>query len=101
MLYFDWDTDKADSNLRKHGIAFEAASAALEDPFALEEEDQVVDGELRLRTIGMASGSLIVAVSHVSTILSSTDQLARIISARKATRSERNAYDNDRAKKSR
>ena len=44
MLYFEWDSSKAARNLQKHGITFEAATAVLEDPFAIEQEYQVIEG---------------------------------------------------------
>jgi uncharacterized DUF497 family protein len=101
MLHFEWDPRKAAANLQKHGIAFEAASAALEDPYALELEDQVIEGEQRLRTIGMAAGQIIVAISHTSTPMGFAEEVARIISARKATRAERRDYDDHRKTESR
>jgi uncharacterized protein len=94
MLYFDWDLLKAEENRNKHGISFGAASAALEDPFALEEFDRIVDGELRLCTIGMAAGEVVVLVTHVNEDLNDgMDELARIISARKASPGERGYYE--------
>ncbi len=38
-MKFEWDADKADANLGKHGIAFEAASRVFEDDFAAEWPD--------------------------------------------------------------
>ena len=94
MLYFEWDPAKAAANLEKHGISFGAAAAALDDPYAIEAEDQIVEGELRLRTIGMADGEIIVTVSHTNRLGSHDDgEIARIISARRATKSERRRYD--------
>ena len=66
MLYFDWDPLKELKNIKQHGISFGAASAALEDPYAVEEVDWIVDGELRLRTTGTASGEAIVLVTHTT-----------------------------------
>ena len=94
MLYFEWDPAKAAANLEKHGISFAAAAAALEDPYAIEEEDQVVEREIRLRTIGMADGEIIVTVTHTNRPNDPDDtEIARIISARRATKSERRRYD--------
>lgn len=102
MLYFDWDPPKAEENVRKHRISFDAASTALEDPFALEEVDSIVDGELRLRTIGLAAGELLVLVTHTNTYLNEEmDELARIISARKASPGERTTYEQIRSQSSR
>jgi len=68
LLYFDWDPQKEEQNKKIHGISFAAASTALEDPFALEEFDQIIDGEVRLRTTGMAAGEVVVVVVHTMNI---------------------------------
>jgi uncharacterized DUF497 family protein len=94
MLHFDWDLPKDEENRRRHHISFAAASVALEDPYAMEEVDSIVEGELRLRTTGMAAGEVIVLVTHTNTLLNdSGDELARIISARKASAGERREYE--------
>jgi uncharacterized protein len=99
MRYFEWDATKAAENLRKHGISFEAASASLEDPYGVEEEDLTDDGEQRLRTTGIADGQTIVMVIHLDrSEAGSQDQVTRIISARKATRMERRVYEQYGAK---
>ncbi len=38
MLEFEWDDEKARSNLRKHGVSFEDAAQAFDDPLLLELE---------------------------------------------------------------
>ncbi len=43
----EWDSDKADSNLKKHGVSFEEAATALLDPMALVQEDAASEGEPR------------------------------------------------------
>jgi uncharacterized DUF497 family protein len=98
MLYFDWDPQREAENIEKHGISFGAASVALEDPHAIEEEDQVVDGEQRLLTVGMAAGEAVVLVSHANYYFNDDrDEMARIISARRASAGERRDYDELRA----
>jgi uncharacterized DUF497 family protein len=94
LLYFDWDPQKEEQNKKIHGISFAAASTALEDPFALEEFDRIIDGEVRLRTTGMAAGEVVVVVVHTNEYLNDgMDELARIISARKASPGERRDYE--------
>jgi uncharacterized DUF497 family protein len=89
---------KEEENLAKHGISFGSASLALEDPYAIEEEDQVVDGEQRLITIGMAADQVVVLVSHVNEYFNEDmDEMARIIHARRASAGERRDYDELRA----
>lgn len=43
----EWDTDKAESNLAKHGVTFDEAATALLDPMALAQEDEDAQGEAR------------------------------------------------------
>jgi len=46
-MEIEWDSDKADSNLKKHGVSFEEAATALLDPMALAQEDGSSEGEPR------------------------------------------------------
>lgn len=99
MLYFEWDPNKAAKNKQMHGIDFLAARVALEDPYAIEEPDQTVEGEPRLRTTGMADGQVVVLVSHTNRPGDQEgDEIARIIHARKASPGERREYDKVRAR---
>jgi uncharacterized DUF497 family protein len=94
MIHFEWDDAKAAENLEKHGISFELATGVFDDLYAIEEDDQVVDGEVRLRTIGIAGGIAVIAVSHTNRPADKLgDEIVRMISARTATRSERRRYD--------
>ena len=94
MLFFEWDPKKAAKNLHDHGIDFGAARKALEDPFRVEEIDQVHEGELRLRTTGMAEGQVVVLVAHTNREAENgIDEIARIIHARKASPGERTEYE--------
>ncbi len=62
--YFEWDDTKADINFRKHGIRFEEAALAFDDPLSLSEQDRIENGEQRWKTIGMAGGCLLLLVAH-------------------------------------
>ena len=74
---------------------------ALLDRFALEEDDWIVDGELRLRTTGMAGGEVVVLVTHSNEqVNEGHDEVARIISARKASPGERRECEFQRAQNS-
>lgn len=89
---FVWDTQKADVNKVKHGIAFEQACLVFFDPFAVY-EDASLDTERRQAAIGHSEDSGLLFVVH----LMREDDAIRIISAREATRKERRLYeDNDR-----
>jgi uncharacterized protein len=95
MLIFQWDEAKATGNKHKHGISFQEAMLVFDDAYALFEEDRVVDGEMRWRTLGEADDLLILVVVH--TIQEKgQDEIVRIISARRATRSERVRYGQNR-----
>jgi uncharacterized DUF497 family protein len=87
-LQFCWDARKARSNLRKHGVSFEAATCVFDDPMQLETEDLFSQGEYRSIVIGRVDGELLTVV-HASP----EDGLIRIISARLSTAHERKAYE--------
>ena len=85
---FKWDEDKAEANLRKHGVPFDLACEVFFDRNALSIADNSVDyDEERYLTLGMAGGCVVLLV--VSTDRS---RRIRIISARKATNRETQRY---------
>ena len=83
----EWDPRKAAENLRKHGVDFADAVIALEDENALTIEDKDHD-EQRFKTLGMGPNINILYVIHS---YRENDRI-RIISARKADRSETKQY---------
>jgi len=85
---FTWDARKNRLNRKKHGIGFETAIHVFDDPFHVTTQDREVEGEMRWQTIGMA-GEQVLLVAHT---VEEDGELIRIISARKATRTERNIY---------
>jgi len=89
---FEWDTEKADINLAKHGVAFEDASRVFFDPLMLFEPDRIDEGEQRWRAIGRMKESVLLVVIHVIREYDGTESI-RIISARKAERKERRLYE--------
>jgi len=90
VVEFEWDPNKAASNLRKHGVRFAEAVAVLEDQAALSMPDESTHEE-RFVALGMDSiGRILVIVYAVR-----GDRI-RIISARKATRRERSQYERKR-----
>lgn len=90
---FEWDLDKANRNLKKHQVSFEAATRAFADPFALSEQDRIENGEYRWQTLGIVDGYLLLLVAH--TVLDDEDgiEVVRIISARRAEPKERKRYE--------
>lgn len=85
---YEWDIGKAAENRRKHGVDFEAAVSALEDPNRLEEFDDATPArEDRFKVIGMANGRILfIVITYRGTAT------CRIISVRKATRHEQDQY---------
>ena len=99
MVRFEWDEAKARSNARKHGVRFEDAILVFADPYALAEQDRLEGGELRWRTLGLAGGVVLLLVAH--TVRNEReDEIIRMISARRATRRERNRYVENRKEES-
>ena len=83
-----WDPQKAKSSFRKHKIHFGDAESVLYDTMALTIEDQDIGGEKRFVTIGTDSTGRIVLVVYTY-----RGDSIRLISARKATSSERRYYE--------
>ncbi|WPD22233.1 MAG: BrnT family toxin [Candidatus Electrothrix scaldis] len=86
---FEWNPDKADRNLDKHGISFEEAGTVFDDPLFITvlDEEHSVDEE-RYITLGLSGTGRLLLIAH-------TDRQGtiRIISARKATKRERRFYE--------
>ncbi len=85
-----WDPDKNRTNERKHGVSFEEAGSVLDDDWRMEEPDEAHSHtEQRTRTVGMSRRARVLLVI---TALDGYDPI-RIISARRATKRERHAYE--------
>ena len=84
---FEYDTAKARDNLRKHGVSFADAGQAMRDERAITIEDPDATGEQRFVTLGMDALGRILVVVHTP-----RGDLTRLISARKASRSEAEHY---------
>lgn len=91
MIRFEWDEAKNKKNRQKHGIWFEEAQSVFDDPFARVFYDfSHSDDEDRYLIIGMSTASRILILVHG---FRNHDSVVRIISARKATRKEREVYE--------
>ena len=86
-IEFEWDDNKARSNIRKHGIAFEEAAEVFFDPF-YQSGDTSVDDEQREFIIGYSLVPRLLLVVYVE-----RGERTRIISARQSTRHERKLYE--------
>ena len=90
MFKFEWDQQKARSNLLKHGVSFDEAVSVFGDSVALTFSDiEHSEVEDRSRTYGMSNKSRLLVVVHTE-----RSNGVRIISARKATRYEKSIYQN-------
>lgn len=91
FVYFEWDPLKARRNSRKHAVSFEEACSIFGDPFAVTFPDQDHSAsEQRFVTIGRSSVGRILVVAHTD-----GNEKVRIISARKATRRERENHEEE------
>jgi uncharacterized DUF497 family protein len=87
-MRFQYDAAKAMANVRKHGVSFGDAEGVLKDPLALTIEDPDAEDERRYVAIGLGSSGELVVV-----IYTEREDEYRLISARRATRKERKAYE--------
>jgi uncharacterized protein len=91
MIGFDWDESKNRANRRKHGIWFEEARSAFEDPRALLVSDtEHSEDEERVALLGVTAASRLIVVVHC---YREGDSLVRIISARQASNKETTFYE--------
>lgn len=90
-MQFEWNPEKAESNIRKHGVSFPEASTVFNDPlsFTFPDPDHSY-GEERYLIIGLSINNRILVISHTER----ADSI-RIISAREATRNEQRFYEQD------
>ena len=90
-MEFEWDPEKAGSNLSNHGVCFEEAATIFVDALSVtgHDPDHSV-GESRLVTFGTSSAGRLLVVAHTE-----RRNRIRIISAREATRRERKLYEED------
>ncbi len=91
-MKIEWNTQKAQINLKKHGVSFEMAMTVFSDPMHLSVLDFSSQDENRWITIGHASDQKTLIVVHLYFEFSEEDVI-RIISARKATKKEKREYE--------
>jgi len=91
-LQFEWDDKKAQSNLLKHGISFEEATTAFRDTLSITIDDPLHShNEDRLILIGLSEDLKTLVVVHVE-----KRDTIRIVSARKASKKEKQFYEENR-----
>jgi uncharacterized protein len=94
---FEWDSLRAEANLRSHGVSFEEASTVFGDPLAATVPDPDHSlSEARFVTIGQSASQLLIVVVH-------TDRrdVIRIISARRPTSGEKKQYAQGKTRRGR
>lgn len=88
-MRFDWDENKAVSNLSKHGVSFEESKTVFEDPLYVDFYDPAhSDEEARYLIVGESSQRRLLIASYTE-----RGNLIRLISAREVTRTERKVYE--------
>jgi uncharacterized protein len=89
---FEWDKSKNVANQKKHGISFEDASEVFRDPLHVTLIDPSGGHEERWRTYGIVDGIALLMVAHTDRDKAGIE-IIRLISARRATRHERQHYE--------
>lgn len=94
-MKFEWDINKAELNIKNHGVSFDEAEEVFFDDFALDVYDDAHSDfdEQRFQVLGLTVKDVLLVVYTVR-----YEEIYRIISARKATKSEEDSYWNERKK---
>ena len=88
-MLFEWDEDKAEYNLRKHRVPFDEAQTVFLDDLSVTVPDtEHSQAEVRFRIVGISDQERILVVSFTE-----RGERIRLISARKARRSEIKDYE--------
>ncbi len=91
-MKFEWDVNKERANIKKHGVSFEQASYVFADPCALSMYDEDhSDDEERWVLLGRTLNETLLVVVHTYRDKNEVEYV-RIISARKATKKEKQVY---------
>jgi uncharacterized DUF497 family protein len=89
FMEFDWDEEKAASNIKKHGVSFEEAKSVFDDPLYVDFYDPNHSAEeYRYLIVGMSRQKRLLIVAYTE-----RHDVTRLISAREVTRREREAYE--------
>ncbi len=86
---FEWESTKAETNLKKHGISFEEAESVFFDDYARVKPDpdhSFSESRFIIQGVSKQNRSLIISFSY-------RNEKIRIINARKSTNKERKQYE--------
>lgn len=88
-MRFEWNALKATANLRKHGVSFDEAASVFFDPLSVtgDDPDHSLE-ERRFVTFGVSTSGRLLVIAHAE-----HGDAIRIMTARSATRGERNLYE--------
>jgi uncharacterized protein len=87
-ISFEWNRRKATANRQEHGVDFELACESFFDPFVCYLDSQMIDGEERETIVGLSLNWHLLLVVYVM-----RENTIRLISARMATKAEREQYE--------
>ena len=88
-MHFEWNSNKAQKNLHKHGASFDEASGVFYDALAVTGDDpDHSENERRMVTFGKSKNNQLLVVTHTE-----RNNAIRIISARPATKHEWRIYE--------
>jgi len=88
-MEFEWNKGKAEANLAKHGVSFEEAKTVFDDPLYIDFYDpDHSEDEDRYIIVGQSQQHRLLIVSYTK-----RQNIVRLISAREATRTEKDAYE--------
>jgi uncharacterized DUF497 family protein len=90
-MIYEWDEEKRQANIEKHGLDFVDAYLVCEDPLGID-VIYFVEDEERCNTIGFLRTEIVAVVTHTDRS-DKNETITRIISLRKANSSERRAYE--------
>lgn len=89
VMDITWDHVKAEINFKKHGVSFEEAVTVIQSALTVTVEDDTSPDEQRFVTIGVSVKLRVLMVVHTYR----DEEEIRIISTRKATKKEREVYE--------
>jgi uncharacterized DUF497 family protein len=93
VLKFEWDEQKNETNIQKHHVSIEEAKTVFDDPLHISKLDHRFSYfEERWITIGSTGGGKILVVTNIF-FDESGEEIIRIISARKASKKEKDFYE--------
>jgi uncharacterized protein len=93
-MQFVWSSAKSRETMKKHGIDFGEAQEVFDDPFHLSLQDRRFDYfEERWVTVGKTRGGLTIVVGHLYLFDAQGEETIRVITARNATKKERECHE--------